>query len=450
MHKRAVIIGGGISGLSAAFFLSERIARENLSLKITVLEAENRFGGLLRTLRTRDFHMEAGADAFDGRDPAMLALCRDLGLRDELVPCEPTLDRVFLAQNEKLLSLSLSRPDLRAVFKNPALNLTARMRLLFEGLIPAKRNGADESIASFVRRRLGRTVLQAWAEPLVRGVLMGEAEKLSIHEYFPQWQRMERDHGSICRALLNRNMPAKEAPSFFTVRGGLDRLASAFLEKLERANLVSSSRAVSLGRNKTWKVFLRDGRTIEADFVWVALPAPEAARLLTAAAPPLAGALAKIRYDSLAAVNMVFRRGALPADFPQNGFILPPRGKKRPFANLKVIGSTEDGKFIRLRAFLSKVFQPELLGLEDARIRQEVLRDLVAEWRVQPPFWIAVERYPEALAQYETGHGRLVSNIESLLEPYPGLFLAGNGYHGFGISDCILSAKAAVQGIKLF
>lgn len=450
MPKRAVIIGGGISGLSAAFFLSKKIIREGLSFKITVLEAEDRFGGVLKTLRTRDFHMEAGADAFDGRDPEILAFCRDLGLQNELVSCGSTFNRVFLAKHNKLLPITLSKLDPWNLFKSSALSLTARARLILEGLIPAKRNNNDETVADFVRRRFGGAFLKELAEPLARGVLMGEAERLSIREYFSHWEKIEKEFGSFFRAFIGRKDSKKKEELFFTLRGGLDRLAGALLKNLDLVELEASSQAVSLGWDKNWKVFLRDGRTIDTDLVFVALPAPEAAKLLISSAPHLATELGRIRYDSLIAVNMVFRRDAFPAGFPESGFIVPPCGERWPLASLKVAGKTEDGKFMRLRAFVCEAFQSEMMGWEDEKMQREVFRFLKERWGIESPFWACVDRYPKALAQYETGHAVLLSNIERLLEPCPGLFLAGNGYRGFGISDCIHSVKTEVKGIKLF
>lgn len=449
MHKQAVIIGGGISGLSAAFFLSQRAAKENLPIKITVLEAEDRFGGVLRTLRTRDFHMEAGADAFDGRDPEILAFCRDLGLQDELLPCESTLNRVFLFKNKRFLLLDPFQIDPGEIFKSPILSLNARLRLLLEALIPSKKDGSDESVAEFVKRRFGKLFLRELTEPLVRGVLMGDPARISLHEYFPQWQKMEREYGSISRAFLKKSPRIAQGDRFFTLRGGLDRLAGTLLKKSAGAELNPLSQAVSLEKDEIWKVFLRDGQTIEADIVFIALPAPEAVKLLSDTAPRLAGELAKIRYDSLAAVNMIFCRGSLPDGFPQGGFIVPLGETRRPFAGLKVIGQTGDGKYMKLRAFVSGILQPEILSLENEKIQREAVRFLVDEFGVLSPCWTGLERYPEALPQYGVGHAALVSRVEGLLEQFPGLFLAGNGYHGFGISDCIRSTQAAVRKIKL-
>ena len=357
---RVVIIGGGISGLSAAYFISRKASAEKVPLKITVLEASDRFGGVLRTLRGKDFTMEAGADSFDGKDPAGLDLCKALGLQDELLPCVSTLNRAFISRDKDFEPLDLSFSDPGSAFRGPGLNIVARMRLFSEFLIPSRKYDADESIASFILRRFGREVLRRWAEPLVRGILMAEPEKLSLQEYFPSLQKMERKYGSIARAMLFKKKPVSSG-DFFTIRGGLDCLGAALVKELGSVELKTRASVAAVRRqNGIWEVCLQDGSRVPADRVCIALPALEAARLLWEAAPALAQEIAKIRYDRFLVVNMIFRREEIPKNFPQSGFIVPAHGKKWPFASLKVIGNTEDGKAVRLRAFVSGVFQPEL------------------------------------------------------------------------------------------
>ena len=443
-----VIIGGGISGLAAAYFLSRKASAENIPLKITALEASDRFGGVLQTLRDKDLHIEAGADTFDGRDPAASDLCNALGLQRELLPCESTLNRAFISRDTNLHPVDLSFSDPAIVFRGPGLNIAGRGRLFCEILMPPKKDDSDESIASFIRRRWGREALSQWTAPLALGILMAEPERLSLREYFPHLRNMEREFGSIGLAVFHKD---KKAPggNFFTIRGGLDQLVTTLIKKLGTVELKAQAgvRTV-LKRDRSWEIRLQSGSRMHADVVCVALPAPEAARLLGEVAMPLAAELAKIRYDPLLVVNMIFRSEELPESFPSGGFIVPSREKEWPFASLKVIGKTEDGKGTRLRAFVSSVFQPEAHGLGDERIQGEVLGCLAAEWGIHgAPALISVERYPRALAQYETGHAERVAGIEKLLENYPGLFLAGNGYHGFGISDCIRGAQDAAGQI---
>jgi len=442
MSKRhVVIVGGGISGLSAAYFLSRRASDEKISLRITLLEASGRFGGVLQTLRGKDFHMEAGADAFDGKDPVLLDLCKTFGIRDELLPCESTLKRAFISCKKDLQPFDLSFADPAIVLRGPGLGLGARARLFCEFLTPSRKEDFDESIASFIRRRFGSDVLDVWGEPLIRGILMGEAEKLSLSEYFPHWQKMEREYGSVGRAILGRKKQAFGG-NFFTLRGGLDRLVPAFLKELGSVNFMTPARVATLKKEKTWEVCLQDGRRVSADIVCLALPAPETSKILAEFVPLLAAELARIRYDSVAAVNMVFRREEIPGNFPQQGFIVPAREEKWPFASLKVIGKTEDGAWVKLRAFVSGTFQSDVYGREHEWVQRNVLQCLADEWGIKIlPAGISTEIYPQALPQYEIGHAGRISEIEKLLGNYPGLFLTGNGYHGFGISECVRGAR---------
>lgn len=448
-QRHVVIVGGGISGLSAAFFLARRVAAEKASLKITLLEASERFGGAIQTLRGNGFHMEAGADAFDGKDPAALELCKSLGIQNELLLCESTLNQVSMSRKRGFPSFDLSLSAPLAILQGAGLSFSARIRLLGEILIPSLRTGPDESIASFVQRRFGRGVLTEWVEPLTRGILMGEAGKLSLREYFSHWQKMEQRHGSIAWAVLNKKEKVRSG-NFFTFRGGLDRWVPALLADLPGVEVRSRMRVATLKKDKKWEICFADGSAISADILCVALPAVKAAPLFAEVVPFLAETLAQIRYDSLSVVNMIFKREELPGNFPSSGFIVPSREKKWPFASLKVIGKTEDEKGVRLRAFVSGVFQKELYGQEEGALQREVLQGLAGEWGIQAlPSWISVERYPQALVQYETGHGERVAIIEKLLESYPDLFLTGNGFHGFGITECIHHARIMASHIPL-
>lgn len=444
MDKHAVIIGGGISGLTAAYYLS----RQGIP-KVTVLEASDRSGGVIRTLRGDLFHMEAAADTFDGREPAVFDLCGELGLRGELLECRPALHDLFLSKNKKILPVNLSDPA--GIFKSRVLGFRSRARLLLEAVIPVRKEDSDESIAAFVKRRFGDLFLKELVEPLVRGVLMADADALSLREYFPLWRVLEREHGSLIKAVMRQKKPAERTGPFFTIRGGLDRLVLGLTERLERVNLEQRSEAVSVKHEGCWKILVQGGRVVRADAVCFAMPAHAAARLLWNFAPSLAGELVKIRYDSIAAVNLVYPSGTFPKKFHEGGFLVPVRGEKWPFACLKSIGLTEDGRFSRFRAFISEELQPEVFPLDDETLKREVFRRLALAWGLQAlPARVSVERYPKALAQYGPGHGQLVLGIEKMLLRYPGLFLAGNGYHGFGVSDCVREAVRAARELGSF
>lgn len=439
MNPKVIIVGGGISGLTIAHYLSSKKV-----YPVAVLESTNRFGGVIRTLRNEASYIEAGADAFDGKELAMLDLCSELGLQNELLEYPSTLDKNFIFQKGKVFSINISRPF--EIFKNPILGLKTRMRLLFELAVPPRKKAADESVADFVRRRFGRAILEDLVRPLAQGVLMGEPERLSLREYFPQWQKAEQREGGIGRSFL-RNKHAEEKPQpFFAIRGGMDCLISALSEKLERTDLMLNSKVVSLECGEGWKVVLADGRLIQSKAVCLAMPAHAAAKLLTNCTPSLAAELDKIRYDSIATVNMMFRREEFPGAISKNGFLVPGRGENWPYAALKLIGATEDGKLIRCRAFISKNFQSQMLTWGDEEIKKEILRHLADVLHILArPVWISIEHYNNALAQYQTGHDSFVSNVDPILQKLPGLFLAGNGYHGFGISDCVREARLTAR-----
>lgn len=448
MKINVVVVGGGISGLTVA-----RALLQKGDFRVTLLEASDRLGGVIRTLRQGGLSMEAGADAFGGGEPAMIELCRDLGLGEGLVECGASLDRVSLFRNKKAtpIDLSFSRPF--ELLLNPALSPGSRLRLLLEPFAPSGES-EDESVASFVGRRLGKGFLEELGRPLIRGLLMAEPGDLGLREYFPKWKTAEDRHGGLARAALAEFLrdplshrgpfsgrKKKGQSPFYTVRGGLDRITNALVKTIERADVRTGTEAVGVRRSGKWKVMLKSGEVTEADAVCLAVPAWQAAKLLRECAPRPSVDLASIRYDPILAVNMIVRREEVPEALFGPGFFVSAEGATWPFASLKAVGITEDGKAVRFRVFISGVLQPEVFSEDDAVIERRILEFAAARFGITPtPSFVSVERYPRALPQYGPGHAQTVAAVVAGLEAVPGLFLTGNGYHGFGISDCVREA----------
>jgi len=439
-----VIVGGGVSGLSLAYFLS----RQCPSRRTTLLEASGRLGGVLRTLRGPGFHIEAGADSFDVRDPAIRDLCRDLGLGVELSECPAALKRVSLAGPQGLYPVDLSFSGLKSVFQNPALSFKDRLRLLMEPLCSSRSGTSDESVASFIRRRFGHQFLETIARPAIQGTLLAAPESLSARAYFPEWVQLERHFGGMAKKLFENKKTENKRPSFQTLRGGLEGLIAALKENTPGLDIQLQAQVVSVKRGKAWEVRLTDGRVLISEALCLALPAPAMAHILGELDPALSERLQRIRYETLVTVPMVFSRGAVPPALQTPGFMIPSLGKKGSFASLKVIGTTEDGKFVRMRAFLSGASNPEAVGRDDANLQEEVLRCLRLVWKLpEDPVWVSTQRYSGGLPLYAPGHLEEIIEMENGVRKHEGLYLLGNGFYGFGISDCIRRARFIAPSI---
>jgi len=453
--RHAVIVGGGISGLSTAFFLSQRASKEHLPLKITVLEASDRFGGVLRTLSHGGWVMEAGADAFYSGQNDAADLCRALGLQEELVEAAPCFRRFFILKNKKYFSvpgLSRSFFDTTRSFASFPVSFSAKYRMLLEPFIPRRKEAGDESFASFICRRLGHGFYEEIAKPLIRGVYMVDPERLSLGAMFPRFHQAERDHGSLAGSFLSRRDQGekKNSGEFLTLKNGLEGLVRALVSQLGSCDLRRSSVVKQCAFDKKWKVLLEGGEKICADALCLAMGSSDASQLLSGVAPELSRELSGIRYDSIAAVNFIFRSDDKPVRDLGCGFLVPFAGEGHPFSSLKWLGKTADGKHLLVRAFISEAMLPGVFHENDEMLGQKIRISLQKIFGMQAnPEFISVERYPRALPQYETGHLERVARIEEKIRRHPGLHLAGNGLTGFGITDCIRRARIVISDLQL-
>ena len=455
LGRHAVIIGGGISGLSSAFFLSQRAAEEHFPLRVTVLEASNRFGGVLRTLTYEDIRMEAGADAFYAGRNDTLELCGKLGLKEDVIEASPCFRRFWGLENKKLYPMpGLSGPfsDIFRFLSSSRLSLFAKCRMLGEPFIPRRKENGDESLANFIRRRLGRDFYQEVVKPLAQGVCMMDPEHLSLEALFPRLRQVEKTYGSLAGSLLSKTSWRKEKgrAEFLTLKQGLEGLVLALVRELSECELRKSSLVRQCAYNAGWEISMGDGTVLRADILGLAMNACDASKLLLEAAPGLSRELSAVRYDSIAAVNLIYRAGDVPAQGPDFGFLVPMDGERCPFSSLKWLGKSPDGKYLLMRAFLSETMLPKIFHESDEILRQKMQTFLTDFFSIgAQPLFADIERYSSALPQYETGHFDRVKRIEKGALQYPGLFFAGNGFHGFGITDCIHQAGISVSSLQL-
>ena len=458
MNKNhVVIVGGGLSGLSAAFFLSRRASQEHPSLKITVLEASDRFGGVLRTLTHEHLRMEAGADAFYAGQKDAADLCFELGLESDLIEAAPCFRHFFGLKNKTpfpVPGLPGSLGDILRFFNSSKLSFPAKVRMLGEPFIPRRKEKGDESFAGFIRRRLGQGFYEEIVKPLVQGVYMMDPERLSLRALFPKFESAEKVYGSHAGSFLEQLLRGKEKrpPEFLTLKQGLEGLTRALVRELRECEMRTSApvRRCTYHEGAGWKISMEDGEVLSADSVILAMNACDASKLLSAATLELSKALLEIRYDSIAVVDLIYRSEDVPMRDLAPGFLMAMKGESYPFSSLKWIGRSADGKSLSMRAFFSETMFPRRFSKSDEELKQKTLDFLNDFLAIKaPPLFSEVKRYPSALPQYETGHLERVAHIEWMARRYPGLYLTGNGFRGFGITDCIRQARATVFGLQL-
>jgi oxygen-dependent protoporphyrinogen oxidase len=453
---RVVIVGGGIAGLSAAYFLERAMAPGGGPVEIFLVERASRLGGKILTLREEGFIGEGGPDSFLRAKPEGMALLRALGLESEAVP--PRARAVYVLRRGRLHpipeALLALRPDPMAVLRAGGLPWRGRLRALLEPWVPPRREDGDEPLAAFLRRRFGRAFAEAIAEPLTAGVHAGDPERLSAQALYPHLLALERRFGSLARGLRAARPAAPSGPAFVSLRAGMEALVDRLAASLQRTRILTGRAVIGLAPRREGPAFrylaaMADGETLEADGVVLAVPAFEAARWLAPFAPEAAARLREIPFVSTTVITLAFRREQVAHPLNGSGFLVP-RGEAFPLAGCTWTSSKWPGRAsegcVLLRAFIGRAGDADALALEDPeliRMAVEALRPLLGLQGSPLRAW--VHRWPEGMPQYTVGHLERLAAIEAALRPFPRLCLIGASYRGVGIPDLIRQAREAVR-----
>ena len=461
--KRIVIIGGGISGLAAAHRLIE-LSKTN---QITLLEASSRLGGTIETTNRDGFLIERGPDSFISEKPEALALARRLGLESHLIQTNETHRRSFIVRDGRLRPVPegfqlLAPSRIWPFLTSDIFSLAGKARIAADLFLPRRiTNGVnDESLASFVRRRLGSEALERMAQPMVGGIYTADPETLSLRATLPRFLEMEREHRSLILAMLRQGRSQKDTSGaryslFLSFDRGMQVLVDALANnicdcQLPIANCRFNTRVETLRRNDTaWTITTDRGEKIDADAVCLAVPAYIAASLLNDMNAELAMKLRQIKYASTATINFGYKRSAIKHPLDGFGFVVPFIEKRSliacTFSSVKFSRRANKGEVL-LRAFAGGALQPEIFALDETKLVKKVEADLRELLGItEAPLFTEVAKWERSMPQYEVGHLERVKEIESLLNP--GLTLAGNAYGGAGIPDCVRSGEKAAERI---
>ena len=462
---RVAVIGGGIAGLAAAYRLRELAAAREFPLEVQLLERGERCGGALETIRRDGFVIETGADSFLTEKPAAADLARRLELGDELISTREIYRKTYVVRAGRLVEIpagfSLLAPaHLGPILKSPLFSPMGKLRIAMEPYIASRTSDDDESLDSFVTRRLGREVLDRVAQALAGGIYTADPKRLSMAATMPRFVEMEQRYGSLikgmraaenARTAKTSDVSGARWSLFQSFRNGMATLPEELTARLG-ASIRKNAEVIAMSRDgDAWRLALKSADSIDADAVICAAPAFAASRILATAAPVAAKILGAISYASAATVNLTFRESDFNGPPRAFGFVVPAIERRRiiagSFSSCKFEGRAPEGAILA-RAFVGGELSREMMRLSDDEMVAAVcdeFRDLLGVGAA--PGLAKVRRWPDSMPQYEVGHLGRVAEIERLIAELPAFVLAGAAYRGVGIPDCIRSGENAADAI---
>lgn len=463
-----VIVGAGLTGLAAAHRLVARTSGARRPVEVVVLEAKDRVGGSVWTERAGGFTLEGGADSFITNKPWALDLCRELGLGDQIIAPDDRNRRSFVVRDGRLLPIPegfvLMAPGrLLPLLSSPILSTRGKLRLLLDLVLPRKVDDGDESLAAFVRRRLGREALERLVQPLVGGIYTSDPAELSLKATLPQFAAMEREHGSLILGAIRQARKARSVERgssgaryglFASLADGMDTLPRALVGALPPRTVRTGTSVRRIWRpdpGKPWRVELLDGPPIDAGAVILTTEAHASARLIDGFDPELALLLRSIPYASSAIVTVAYPRDRVAHPLDGFGLVVPAiEGRSilaASFLSVKFPSRAPAGTAL-IRVFVGGATQPGLYDLGDDELKALVQAELASLIGARgEPILAEVARHDRAMPQYTLGHLDRVAAIRQRSAQHSRLILAGNAFTGVGIPDCVHSGQDAASAL---
>ena len=439
-----IIIGGGITGLAAAYELTRR------QQPFVLLESSARAGGLILTEHVDGFTIEGGPDSILAQKPAAVRLCEELGLGARLIGTSPPR-AAFVLKRGRLHALPspsvLGIPTTAgAIASYDLLSWRARARVAIEPLVPP-RLVADESVASFFRRRFGGATVDLIAEPLLGGIHAGDVERLSMPALFPRLVEAERKPGRVLRNLGGARTPDPEG-AFRSLRGGMSELVTALVAALPSDSLRLSSPAARLERGATSWTVAAPGHVHGGQAVIFAAPAPAVAALIEPVDVAAAALCRQVPYVSTVSVALAWPRSAIAHPLEGSGFVVARRHNTMRMTACTWVSSKWESRapagHVLLRAFLGGAHDPGAIDLEENELIRMACHELSAVLGIRTaPLLTRVFRWRDAGAQHDVGHLARLNGLHERLRALPGLFVAGSGFDSIGIPDCVAHGRRA-------
>lgn len=442
-----VIVGGGISGLSLAYFL----LKKNPNLDLKIFEAEKRTGGKIVTEKASGFLCEGGVNGFLSNKPFTITLAKELN-REPIKGSEDSKIRYILIDGK----LQRVPDNPFKFFMSSLLSFSGKLRMLKEYFIPPLMENIDESVESFVSRRVGREFYEKLIDAMSTGIYAGDPSKMSMKSCFPKVYFLEKKYGGLIKGLIalkKQKKDAKAQPSavLMSFRAGMSELIQS-LESHLSSKILKGKRVLNIDRkNNHFLVHLEDGNVIDAEKVILACPAHESAEILKGLSKELSDILRTIPYPPLSVVAFGFRKEQIGFGTSLYGFLIPHREGRKILGTLfdsSIFPNRAPEGYVLLRTMIGGRRAPELSMLPDEKLIDTALSELkpLLDIKGQPEF-IKIFRWERAIPQYELGHEEKLSLMEQILSKFPGVYLTGNAYRGVSVNDCIENSMKLAERI---
>ncbi|WP_203246930.1 protoporphyrinogen oxidase [Sporosarcina beigongshangi] len=467
--RKIIIVGGGITGLSAAFYTKKYFDERQIPIELTVIEKSPSFGGKIRTLLREDFIIERGPESFLARKMPIMTLVKELGLEDELTATNPQARTNYIVHKGKLHKmppgLMLGIPtQLTPFMKTGLISPLGKIRAAMDLWLPKKKGMEDESLGHFIQRRLGKEVLDRITEPLLGGIYAGDTHSLSLQATFPHFSAMEKTHRSLIVGMLaNKQKPAPsiaglpeiaQKSMFLTFRNGMTTLVDRLLKELQTEHLITEQGVQTIVQEDGgYTVHLDNGQQIQADGLIMALPTQQTAKLL----PNRSSIqwLERINYVSVANIALAFDEKEFTYPLDGSGFVIPRKEGRLltacTWSSSKWLHTAPKGKVL-LRCYVGRGGAEEWVQLSDEQLITAVLQELKEIMGIEAqPIFHEVTRLERSMPQYPVKHVEELRKVRADLAIHsPGVYLCGAGYEGVGIPDCIQQGKVAAEQLAAY
>lgn len=471
--KHIAVIGGGITGLTAAYELQKQFAAIGQAIQITLIEKSHQLGGAIQTLKRDGFIIEKGPDSFLSRKPAVLNLSKELDLLGDLTPLSPAASKSFICLKGQLhpmpAGLAMGIPtQIKPFVGTRLLSLSGKARAALDFFLPRKTTLGDESLGSLLERRLGSEVTERLVSPVLAGIYAGDLHMLSTEATFPQLLDMENKHRSLILGMLSsRKKPPTTQPQtvgvelpphlrgsmFLTYKDGLCTLVERLTEVLRSSGtkIYLNSPVETLTRQQEgYEIRLASGNVLHADGIIMAVPAEQAMHVIQGASQHLSGKLGQIPSVSVANVVMAFDQAKFKNALQGSGFVVPRQEglliTACTWTSAKWKHTAPQGKVL-IRAYIGHFRDQAHQQLNDQELIDRVIKDLVLILGEKvTPLFTEVTRHSEAMSQYFVDHLERLREIEEdLHEDFPKMIVAGRSFRGVGIPDCIAQGNDAAH-----